>query len=276
MAFDGSLPPSIAGVESWLLPALSRWFRLEAHGATDRIPAWDREPSIFVMNHTAVLGLEVYLLYALLRELRPEARRPATTVWPPFLTMPGLGAFYRAGGCIPMSVEGASAELRAGRSVLILPEGPDATDVRDEVGPFHAGFLRVARELAGERVVPIVPFGWAGVDEANPWWVSTHPTVVRLLMKPMMPKFDFALIPRPPLLRPSKVVFVAGEPLRFTAEELGGEPAIRAAVARTRATVIALVEEAKRLREESIEKSAAEQWIHRLTGSRRVLFERRS
>src|SRR5262245_14746676 len=123
--------PALDRVGRWVLPAMAGYFRLELHGAASEIPDWDREPTIFIMNHTAVLGLEVYLLYAALRRLRPAARRPRTTVWPPFLSVPALGAFYRAAGCLPMSVEGAAAVLRSGDSVLILPEGPDATDVRD-------------------------------------------------------------------------------------------------------------------------------------------------
>ena len=42
-------------------------------------------------------------------------------------------------------------------------------------------------------------------------------------MKPVMPSFDFAIVPRPPLLRPSKVVIVAGEPRCFQPDELATE-----------------------------------------------------
>lgn len=267
--------PGLVRTEQWLLPALSAWFRLEVRGAVDALPDWRARPSIFVMNHTAILGLEVYLLYAALRRVRPELPRPRTTVWAPFLEMPGIGAFYRAGGALPMSVAGASAALRAGQSVLILPEGPDATDVRDQVGHFHAGFLRVVQAMAAEGIeVPVVPFGWAGVDEANPWWVTTRPALVRLLMKPFMPRFDFALVPRPPLFRPSKVVFVAGEPMELSGR-LGDEPALRGEVARVRARVVELVGEAARLREEAIDGSAAERALHAVTGCRHVAWRRR-
>jgi 1-acyl-sn-glycerol-3-phosphate acyltransferase len=253
--------------ERWLLPALARYFRLELAGT---LPDWQREPSVFVMNHTAILGLEVYLLYAALRRVQPDAPRPVTTVWPPFLDMPVLGAFYRASNCIPMSVEGAVRALRGGESVLILPEGPDATDVRARVGPFHTGFLRVVREAN----VPLIPLGWAGVDEANPWWVTTHPLLVRTLMHPFMPRFDFALIPRPPMLRPSKVVFVAGEPLRFGAHDLESEERLLAEVARVRSVVESLVEKAEALREERIAGSLAERMLHRATFSHHVRWRR--
>lgn len=267
--------PTLDLLRRRVFPALRRYFRLELAGTVDAIPTWEREPCVFVMNHTAILGLEVYLLGAALDRLRPRAPLPRTTVWPPFLTLPVLGAFYRAGGCFPMSVDGAVAALRAGDSVLVLPEGPDATDVRDTVGPFHAGFLRIVRALQGERDVPVVPLGWAGVDEANAWWVTTHPLIVRLLMKPVMPGFDFAIVPRPPLLRPSKVVFVAGEPLRFTIDDLVDERAIRSQVARTRATVVALVAEAAALRRRRIDDSFVERALHRVTGARDVAWRRR-
>jgi len=175
-----------------------------------------------------------------------------------------------------MSVEGAAGALRAGESVLILPEGPDATDVRDEIGPFHAGFLRVVKQLLEEgREVPVVPLGWAGVDEANPWWVTTHPWLVRTLMKPAMPRFDFAIVPKPPLLRPSKVVFFAGTAERFSAADLADEPRLRAEVARIRDRVTELVAQAKWIREARIEASPRERLVHALAGCRRVAWKRR-
>ncbi len=266
---------TIDGIRRWVLPAMERYFRLELAGAVESVPDWEREPCIFVMNHTAILGLEVYLLNAALRRLRPQAPPPCTTVWPTFLSMPILGAFYRASGCIPMSIDGASAALRGGQSVVILPEGPDATDVRDTIGPFHSGFLRVVRALQPTRDTAVVPFGWAGVDEANPWRVVTNPVLVRLLMKPLMPRFDFALLPKPPMLRPSKVVFVAGEPLRFTPTDLADERGIRHQVARVREIVVGLVAEAAALRRRRIEDSVAERLLHRVTRTDHVAWERR-
>ena len=114
-------PQGIATAERWLLPALARYFRLELRGKAAEIPDWKREPCLFVMNHTALLGLEVWLLFAALRQLRPDAPRPRATVWPPFLGVPLLGPFYRAAGCMPMTVAGAADALREGESVLVLP-----------------------------------------------------------------------------------------------------------------------------------------------------------
>jgi 1-acyl-sn-glycerol-3-phosphate acyltransferase len=258
-----------------VFPILRRYFRLELVGAVGRIPAWDREPCMFVMNHTAILGLEVYLLGAALDRLRPEAALPRTTVWKRFLEMPVIGPFYRAAGCIPMTVDGAADALRAGSSVLVLPQGPDATDIRDPLGRFHTGFLRVVRALHGELEVPVVPFGWAGVDEANPWWLTTNPTLVRMLMKPFMPHFDFALVPRVPMLRPSKVVFAAGEPLRFTRDQLTDESALHREAARVREIVGGLVADAAALRRRRIDDSLAERVLHRATNTRDIAWNRR-
>jgi 1-acyl-sn-glycerol-3-phosphate acyltransferase len=258
----------IGVMQRFVLPVMERYFRLELAGAAIR--DWSREPCIFVMNHTAILGLEVYLFNAVLHRAHPDAPPPRTTVWPGFLKMPVLGAFYRAAGCIPMSIEGATAALRAGDSVLILPEGPDATDVREAINKFHGGFLRVVRECN----VPVVPLGWAGVDEANPWRVVTNPVLVRLLMKPLMPKFEFALLPRPPMLRPSKVVFVAGEPLRFSRADLADEAGLAAQVARVREIVIGLAAQAAELRRDRIEHSAVERILHQVTGTDHIAWER--
>jgi 1-acyl-sn-glycerol-3-phosphate acyltransferase len=258
-----------------LLPALHKYFRVELEGEVERIPSWQREPCIFVMNHTALIGLEVYLLHAALEQLRPGAPRPRTTVWPPFLKVPVLGNWYRAGGCLAMAVDPVVEVLRTGDSVLILPEGPDATDVRDEIGPFHAGVLRVVRELSGELDVPVVPLGWSGIDEANQWFVTTNSLLVKLLMKPAMPTFDFALLPRLPLLRPSKVVFCAGEPMRFAASDLDTEPKLRTQLARVRDTVVGLVGRAKDLRAKRIDESPAERLLHSAFRMHNVLWKRR-
>ncbi len=260
-------------VERALFEGLARYFRLELLGG-EHIPDWGTRPCLFVMNHTAVVGLEVYLLHAALGRLRPSAPHIRTTVWPPFLQVPGLGGWYRAGGCLPMSVELVAGCLRGGQSVLVLPEGPDATDVRDEVGPFHGGFLRALREVA-DLGVPVVPLGWAGVDEAMQWFVLEHPLAVRALMKPIMPKFDFALLPRPPLLRPSKVVLCAGPARTYDAASLGDEESLRRELAAMRRTVIDLVAAARQRRAQVLEASPLERKVHRWFGAGEVSWRRR-
>jgi len=227
------------------------------------------------MNHTALLGIEVYLFHAALARVRPTAPRVRTTVWPPFLEVPLLGSWYRAGGCLAASVPSVVECLRSGESVLILPEGPDATDVRNEVAPFHAGFLRVVKELGGELDVPVVPIGWYGVDEANPWVVTTRPLLVRLLMKPAMPGFDFALVPRLPLMRPSKVVMSAGLPMRFVADDLATESKLRDQVERVRDRVIALIGEARALRAHRMQSSLRERLVAAAFRTDRILWSRK-
>jgi 1-acyl-sn-glycerol-3-phosphate acyltransferase len=229
---------------------------------------------VFVMNHTALLGIEVYLFHAALERVRPDAPRIRTTVWPPFLEVPVLGSWYRSGGCLAATVDGVVSCLRGGDSVLILPEGPDATDVRQEVGPFHAGFLRVVQELQGELEVPVVPIGWYGVDEANPWIVTTRPSLVKLLMKPAMPRFDFAIVPRLPVLRPSKVVMSAGHAMRFRADELDTEAKLRARVQRVRDQVIELIGEARARRAERMQSSLVERAAARAFGTDRIRWTR--
>src|SRR5436305_1951929 len=113
--------PAIARAQRFVLPAMASYFRLELTGDVDALPRWEVEPCVFVMNHTAILGLEVYLFYAALQRVRPGAPRPLATVWPPFLDMPVVGPLYRASRCIPMSIAGAADALRSGESVLILP-----------------------------------------------------------------------------------------------------------------------------------------------------------
>lgn len=265
---------SLSSAERRLLEAMARYFRLELTGAFSELPRWEDKPCIFVMNHTALLGIEVYLFHAALARVRPKAPRVRTTVWPPFLEVPLLGSWYRAGGCLAASVDSVVECLRRGESVLMLPEGPDATDVRHEVGPFHAGFLRVVQRLHGELDVPVVPIGWYGVDEANPWYVTRQPALVKLLMKPAMPRFDFAIVPRLPVLRPSKVVMSAGLPLHFEVDELATEAGLRARVEGVRERVVDLIGEARALRARRMRSSLAERLVSRAFHTDQILWER--
>ena len=228
----------------------------------DRLPDSSSGPVLLVMNHTAFFGLEVYLLGSRLFSRDPDFDY-RTLVWKGF-TEGAAGPWFRVMGCETISIERGSALLKQGRNVLVLPEGVGATDVRNRFNAFRTGYLRILKE----HPVPIVPIGFSGVDEAIPWWVSRNQFLANTFMKPVDPSFDFFLVPKMPIPRPTKVVFSVGEPIHLLAEDLGTEEGIQAQNEAVKSAVTSLADEAEAHRQASVEGSTVNRWWHRLAAGR--------
>lgn len=232
-----------------------RYFQLEVLGG-EKLEHLADQPCLFVMNHRAVIGLEVYLFGSWLHARYPN-QHLTTLAWKGFVDGP-LGPYFRAMGCRAASVQTGVQELRKGHSVLILPEGVGATDPRHRFNPFHSGFLRILREQS----VPMVPIGFYGVDEANPWWVTQQPWLVKK-MQAVDKNFDFALLPKLPMLRPVKVVFHVGEPVHYSAEALTTEAQIKQQTIAVQQTIESLVLQAENTRRQRIDASPINRLFHR-------------
>lgn len=237
-----------------------RYFQLEVRGG-ECLASYAQTPCLFVMNHRAVLGLEVYLFGAWLQANYPR-HRLTTLAWRGFVDGP-LGPYFRALGCKAASVQTGVHELQQGRSVLILPEGVGATDPRNRFNHFHSGFLRILRQ----QPVPLVPVGFYGVDEANPWLVTQNAWLVQQ-MRSLEGSLDFALIPKLPMLRPVKIVFQVGQPIHYTPEELATEAQIRIQTQAVRRTIEGLVQQAEDYRRRRIEASVLNRVFHRVVAGR--------
>lgn len=233
-----------------------RYFQLEVLGG-EKLDRLAEQPCLFVMNHRAVIGLEVYLFGSWLHSRYPH-QQLTTLVWNGFVEGP-LGPYFRALGCRAASVTTGVEELRKGHSVLILPEGVGATDPRHRFNPFHAGFLRILRQ----QPVTMVPIGFYGVDEANPWWVTQQPWLVEK-MREVDANFDFALLPKLPMLRPVKVVFQVGEPTHYSTEALASESQIKQETNVVKQTIESLVLQAENYRRQRIDASLINRLFHRL------------
>jgi 1-acyl-sn-glycerol-3-phosphate acyltransferase len=125
-------------------------------------PARDAAARVFVANHTSYLDIPL-MLAALNRDFAFVTKRE-------LLDWPIISRITRAGGHIPVdrdSVESRGAvvarivkTLRAGRSVLMFPEGTFSHD--DGLRSFHAGAFKGAI-AAGVPVVPVALNGVARV-----------------------------------------------------------------------------------------------------------------
>lgn len=233
-----------------------RYFQLEVLGG-ERLDRLAEQPCLFVMNHRAIIGLEVYLFGAWLHARYPH-QQLTTLAWKGFVEGP-LGPYFRALGCRAASVQTGARELRKGHSVLILPEGVGATDPRHRFNPFHSGFLRILRR----QPVTLVPIGFYGVDEANPWWVTQQPWLVEK-MRAVDKNFDFALLPKLPMLRPVKVVFQVGEPMYYSADALASEAQIKQETNTVKHTIESLVLQAEQYRRQRIDASLLNRLFHQL------------
>lgn len=245
------------GIPTYFHAIAKRYFQLEILN-DEKVPYARDGNVMFVMNHTAFFGLEVYLFGSFLhaRDTELDFR---TLVWKGFAEGP-MGPWFRAMGCATASIGTGAKLLRDGKTVLILPEGVDATDVRQKFNTFHSGFLRMIKE----HPVPIIPIGFTGVDEAIPWWVTENPLLAEKFMKPVNPAFDFFMMPKLPTLRPTKVVFKVGDPIHLSADDLATEEKLKNQVSNVRGVIEGLVADAEVHRAASINRSPLNSAFHRL------------
>ncbi len=249
------------GVAGALDKLAQKYFQVEFLNE-ERLPRSENGPVLLVMNHRAFFGLEVYLLGSRLYSRdRNFDFRPL--VWKGF-TEGAAGAWFRSMGCDTVSIERGSALLEKGVNVLILPEGVGATDVRNRFNAFRTGYLRILKQ----QPVPIIPIGFSGVDESIPWWISHNRFLAETFMKPVDPSFDFFLMPKLPVPRPTKVVFKVGDPIHVSADELNDEDAIHRHNESIKSTVMNLADEAETHRRASIAKSTLNRWWHKLAEGR--------
>lgn len=233
------------------------YYQLEVVGG-DNIPRFADQNCLLVMNHTAFFGLEVYLLGSYLLDHDPE-QRLKTMVWRGFTEGPA-GVWFRALGCETATIQEGIRSMEEGYSALIMPEGVGATDVRNRFNHFHTGFLRMIQA----HPVPIVPIGFYGVDEAIPWFVTHNNWLVEKLMKPVDPNFDFMIIPKMPLFRPTKIVFKVGEPIHLTKKYLDSEDKIQRKTKDIQKIIENLADEAEQYRDETISASSLNSAFHKL------------
>ena len=141
-----------------------------------------------------------------------------------------------------------------------MPEGVGATDVRNKFNKFHTGFMRMIKG----HPVPIIPIGFYGVDESIPWFVSHNKFLVEKFMKPVDPTFDFFLLPKLPIIRPTKIVFKVGTPIMLDPKDLSTEEKIQSKTKEVQSIIEGLVHDAESLREEKINANPLNKIYHKV------------
>lgn len=236
---------------------LEKYFQLEVLNK-ENLPGHNDGPVMYVMNHTAFFALECYILGTFMHAQDAKINM-RTLVWKGFSEGP-LGVWFRGLGCETASIQRGAELLNEGVSVLIMPEGVDATDVRNDFNVFHTGFLRILKE----KPVKIVPIGFTGIDNANPFWISENPKLAKMQMAGVNPDFNFAMFPKLPIFRPVKVVYNIGEAIEVTAAELETEDGVKAKRDAVKDVIVNLVADAQKHRDEKIAGSKINRLYHKV------------
>ncbi|ARU55071.1 acyltransferase [Oleiphilus messinensis] len=240
------------------LDALSKYyFQLEFMN-DEHLALLRNEQAMLVMNHTAFFALECYLLGSHLLRRFPDLNL-RTMVWKGFSEGPAR-YWFRQLGCETASIQTGQQLLSEGKTILIMPEGIDATDVRNRMNHFHTGYLR----MLSERNIPIIPIGFHGIDESIPWMVTHNRFLEKKIMKPVNPDFDFLLLPKIPIFRPTKVVFNIGTPIRLEQKALETESSLRETNGMIRDKISALVDAAEHHRQSKIDRSRLNRSYHKV------------
>jgi fatty-acyl-CoA synthase len=177
-------------------------------------PPRDGGARLFVANHTSYLDIPL-MLAAMNRDFCFVTKRE-------LLDWPLISLITRAGAHIPVARDRAESRgavvariiktLRAGRSVLVFPEGTFSHDAG--LRPFHAGAFRAAL-TAG---VPVVPVALSGVARVwSPHARAPRPGVVEVWVGDALETSEGDEGARTEALRASAV--------RFIEPHLGRSPA---------------------------------------------------
>lgn len=237
------------------------YFQTEFLGE-DNLKMLENQSALLVMNHTAFFALECYILGTRVLRDYPKSDLKGL-VWKGFTEGPA-GFWFKAMGGQTAKINTGAELLTQGKTVLIMPEGVDATDVRHRFNTFHTGYLRILQQ----ENVPIIPVGFSGVDESIPWVVARNRFIEERFMKPVNPDFNFVLMPKLPVFRPTKIVFNIGKPINVPATDISTEEGIARWNKQLKQTIEGLVYDADQHREDRITSSKANSIFHKLVAGK--------
>jgi 1-acyl-sn-glycerol-3-phosphate acyltransferase len=227
-----------------------RYWRVELEGL-ENLP--ETGPCLLVANHSGLLPYDGLMLAHGVERMHASGERPRFFVADWLMTLPFVQPYLARLGGVRACRENAERLLRAGRFVLVFPEGvKGAAKVfreRYRLQRFgRGGVIRVALETGA----PLVPVGIVGAEEAHPILFKWRPPIrLGLPFVPVTPTFPM-LGPLGALPLPSKWRVRIGAPLQL--ERLGPDDAhdellLSRLTEELRAAIQALVDTALRVRE---------------------------
>ena len=151
---------------------------------------WSDRPAVFIFNHQS--AVDVLITARLLREdVIGVAKKEIKHQLPMGIAFTYTGTVFidrEHVGDPRIALKPAVDALRAGRSVVIAPEGTRSRDGR--LGPFKLGAFHMARQAG----VPIVPIVIHNAQDALPYKaVVVRPAEVKVTVLPPQPTDDWAI-----------------------------------------------------------------------------------
>ncbi|MBL7685409.1 MAG: 1-acyl-sn-glycerol-3-phosphate acyltransferase [Deltaproteobacteria bacterium] len=233
----------------WIKFLHDYYMRVEHIGhSTEAMEVLNKEHSILISNH----AITIEALFICYWVLKHGGGHIGTLVFPEAFKVPLIREFFRSCQCVPISIDKGVETLRD-RHVLLFPEGMDF--IHGILNPtsvprFHKGFLRMAKQYMKEthrKHVYVVPVAHAGIEESLKFWVIKNETFMESFIRPYV-KYPFLIIPKIPLLLPSKVVVNWGMPIRIDLKDLSNERKIAQKNNAFRASLQALKVRAHKIR----------------------------
>jgi len=225
------------------------YFRVEHFGfLNESLDTARREHCIVISNHA--LTFEAVLINYLL--LIHRAGHVGTLVYPEAFKLPFIREFLRSCQCAPISVAKGVKTLKR-RHILLFPEGMDFVKGLldpDRTADFHTGFLRMAKEYmdeSGRSSVNILPVAHNGIEQSFKFWLIRNEKFLNWLVRPWA-RYPFWVIPKLPLILPSKVIFNWGTPMRVTKKDVSSDKKIQGLAKDFRREILDLRKEAKEYR----------------------------
>lgn len=179
-------------VEPFFLARAGRWARgtVAIAGGRVRVEGADKVPAdgavLYVANHQGALDIPIMMGYL------PGA--PAFVAKKELFSIPILGYWMRRLGCVVLDRENArtardqlrdgAARVKAGRRLVLFPEGTRSRDPEGRMGSFKRGSFKLAT-LSGAVVVPVTVEGSRFL--LSPVWPAGFDGEVRLIVSDPIP-----------------------------------------------------------------------------------------
>ncbi|HKX12188.1 MAG TPA: 1-acyl-sn-glycerol-3-phosphate acyltransferase [bacterium] len=233
----------------WLKLLHDYYFNVEHAGHVDEVADLaSREKVILISNHANTLEAAIICYYFYLKKLGIVR----SLVFKEAFRLPIVREIFKSGQCLPISVAAGKEALKRDH-ILLFPEGMDFIKhyiKRDYVVKFHKGFLNIAREYLLEnpgKKVHIIPVGHDGIDYTIKFWIINQPFLVEKLIKPYL-HYPYFVLPKAPLIFPTKAIFNWGRPREVTLEDLKGEKSLIRLTHEFRGEIVKLRHRARALR----------------------------
>lgn len=189
-----------------------RWWRIESAGLGPSVP---EQPCVLVSNASGLLPWDALMVSHLVARAQPGAPRPRFLLADWLVTQPFAQPLLARLGGVRACRENAERLLRAGRSVVVFPEG---TKGAAKVFRERYRLQRFARggvvRLAIATGAPLVPVAVVGAEETHPvlFRVTSLARAFGLPFLPVTPTFPW-LGPLGLLPLPARWHVRVGEPL---------------------------------------------------------------